>query len=103
MHVQVTGQAKYCDDIACPAGTLYAGLVMSTRPHARIVSVDTSAALKVRFCKALSPQLKTKQQRKMLFQKPLETNHPKRMRGGLDRAVSLVYSKELNQFEEIRL
>lgn len=46
--MQVTGQAKYCDDIACPPETLYAGLVMSARPHARILSVDASAALKVR-------------------------------------------------------
>ena len=44
---QVTGQAKYCDDIDCPANTLYGALVLSTKPHARIVSVDAYEALKV--------------------------------------------------------
>ncbi|TEB20784.1 xantine dehydrogenase [Perkinsus sp. BL_2016] len=41
----VTGEAQYTDDIPNPAGGLYAGLVLSTQAHARIVSVDTSAAL----------------------------------------------------------
>lgn len=41
----VTGEAQYTDDIPNPSGGLYAGLVLSTQAHARIVSVDTSAAL----------------------------------------------------------
>jgi xanthine dehydrogenase/oxidase len=43
----VTGEAQYTDDIPNPPGGLYAGLVLSTQAHARIVSVDASAALAV--------------------------------------------------------
>lgn len=41
---QTTGEAKYTDDIALVRGEVYAALVMSSEPHARIVSVDTSLA-----------------------------------------------------------
>jgi xanthine dehydrogenase/oxidase len=41
----VTGEAQYTDDIPNPPGGLYAGLVLSTQAHARIVSIDPSAAL----------------------------------------------------------
>ena len=41
---QVCGTAMYVDDIKLPAGALHAALVTSTKPHARLVSVDTAAA-----------------------------------------------------------
>lgn len=42
-ELQVTGEAKYVDDIPVPAGMLHAALVLSEKPHARI-TVDASAA-----------------------------------------------------------
>ncbi|HEX2084842.1 MAG TPA: xanthine dehydrogenase family protein molybdopterin-binding subunit, partial [Solirubrobacteraceae bacterium] len=39
----ITGRARYTDDIT-PPGTLYAAIVRSPEAHARIVSIDTSAA-----------------------------------------------------------
>ncbi|KAG0623191.1 hypothetical protein M758_3G155300 [Ceratodon purpureus] len=45
-NLQVTGEAEYVDDIAMPARGLHAGLVLSTKPHARIVSIDASEAEK---------------------------------------------------------
>jgi aerobic carbon-monoxide dehydrogenase large subunit len=39
----ITGRARYVDDISLP-GTLWAALVRSPEAHARIVSIDTSAA-----------------------------------------------------------
>ena len=42
---QVTGSAVYTDDIPKIEGELYLGLVVSSRAHARIVSVDVSKAL----------------------------------------------------------
>ena len=39
----ITGRATYVDDITLP-GTLFAAIVRSTEAHARIVSIDTSAA-----------------------------------------------------------
>jgi carbon-monoxide dehydrogenase large subunit len=39
----ITGQGRYIDDISLP-GTLWAALVRSPEAHARIVSIDTSAA-----------------------------------------------------------
>jgi xanthine dehydrogenase molybdopterin-binding subunit B len=44
---QVTGEAKYCDDEATPPGCLEAGLVLSTVPYGRIVSLDVAPALAV--------------------------------------------------------
>lgn len=41
---QVCGTAQYVDDIKLPAGALHAALVLSTRPHARILKLDTAAA-----------------------------------------------------------
>lgn len=42
---QTTGQAEYVDDIPPQSEELFCGLVLSTRSHARIVSIDWSAAL----------------------------------------------------------
>jgi xanthine dehydrogenase/oxidase len=42
---QTTGQAEYVDDIPPQADELFCGLVLSTRAHARIISVDWSPAL----------------------------------------------------------
>ncbi|XP_067682650.1 xanthine dehydrogenase/oxidase-like [Haliotis asinina] len=39
------GEAVYLDDMPRSEDELYAGLVLSTRPHARIVKVDTTEAL----------------------------------------------------------
>ena len=41
----VNGQALYLDDIPAVSGTLEAALVLSPHPHARILSIDVSAAL----------------------------------------------------------
>jgi xanthine dehydrogenase large subunit len=41
---QVAGEALYIDDIRPPEGTLHAYCVLSTKAHARIVSVDLAAA-----------------------------------------------------------
>lgn len=46
--VQVTGEAVYTDDLPPTAGLLHAALVKSARPHAHILSLDTSLALEVR-------------------------------------------------------
>src|SRR5690348_13070332 len=40
---KVTGTTKFADDLAFPR-MLYCKLLRSTQPHARIVSIDTSAA-----------------------------------------------------------
>ena len=45
--LQVTGEAQYTDDVPLPPNTLHAALVKSIRPHAKINSVDPSAALQV--------------------------------------------------------
>ena len=42
---QVSGEAVYTDDMPSPTGTLYAGLVLSKKPHARLLAVDPSDAL----------------------------------------------------------
>lgn len=42
---QTTGQAEYVDDIPPQSDELFCGLVLSTRSHARIVSIDWSPAL----------------------------------------------------------
>ncbi|XP_037076844.1 xanthine dehydrogenase/oxidase-like [Pollicipes pollicipes] len=43
---QVTGEAQYCDDIPSLEDELHAGLVLSCRAHARIISVDADKALR---------------------------------------------------------
>eukprot|EP00903_Cladosiphon_okamuranus_P009641 g9174.t1 len=45
--LQVTGEAMYIDDIPSPKDTLFAGLVLSSKPHAKLLEVDPSAALGV--------------------------------------------------------
>src|SRR4051812_45146195 len=42
-HLKVTGRARYAADVQLP-GMLWAGFLMSPLPHARIVSIDTTAA-----------------------------------------------------------
>ncbi len=44
-HAKVTGRARYTSDIQLP-GMLYAKFVNASVPHARVVSVDTTAAEK---------------------------------------------------------
>mmetsp|Transcript_57580 Transcript_57580/g.134925 ORF Transcript_57580/g.134925 Transcript_57580/m.134925 type:complete len:1389 (-) Transcript_57580:19-4185(-) len=41
---QCTGEAKYTDDMPQLPGTLHAVLILSERPHAKILSIDTAAA-----------------------------------------------------------
>jgi len=41
---QVSGEAIYTDDIPLPKGAVHAALVMSTRAHARILSIDPKPA-----------------------------------------------------------
>src|SRR5919202_3086190 len=41
--LKVTGHARYTSDVRLP-GMLYARFLLSPHPHARIVSIDTSAA-----------------------------------------------------------
>lgn len=42
---QVTGEAVYCDDIPKYTNELYLTLVISTKAHAKILSIDPSEAL----------------------------------------------------------
>ncbi len=42
---QVSGQAQYTGDVPLPPNALHAAFVTSARPHARLLSVDASAAL----------------------------------------------------------
>ena len=42
---QCTGEAQYTDDIPVQKNELYGCLVLSAKPHARLLSVDASAAL----------------------------------------------------------
>ncbi len=51
---KVTGKAKYTHDVKMP-GMIYARLVLSPHAHARVVSVDTSAAEKMPGVKAAKP------------------------------------------------
>uniref|UniRef100_A0A4W6FTL7 Xanthine dehydrogenase n=1 Tax=Lates calcarifer TaxID=8187 RepID=A0A4W6FTL7_LATCA len=41
---QATGEAVYCDDVPLYENELYLSLITSSKAHARIISVDTSAA-----------------------------------------------------------
>src|SRR5688572_29480166 len=49
---KVTGRAKYAEDFRAD-GMLFAKLLLSPRPHARVVSIDTSAALAMPGVKAI--------------------------------------------------
>jgi xanthine dehydrogenase/oxidase len=42
---QVTGEATYTDDIPLYRNELYGALVLSTKPHAKVVKVDCELAL----------------------------------------------------------
>ncbi|ONK76222.1 uncharacterized protein A4U43_C03F25280 [Asparagus officinalis] len=42
--LQVTGKAEYTDDVLAPSNTLHAALVLSTKAHARILSIDDTLA-----------------------------------------------------------
>ena len=44
-YKQATGEAKYLDDIPLMQGELYAAPVLSTRSHAKILSIDAGEAL----------------------------------------------------------
>ena len=44
---QTTGEAQYTDDIPVQKNELYGCLVLSTKPHARLLSVDASSALDI--------------------------------------------------------
>ncbi len=44
-EAKVTGQSRYWLDLPPATNTLYVGLVTSTRPHARILGIDTAPAL----------------------------------------------------------
>jgi xanthine dehydrogenase/oxidase len=44
---QSTGEAQYTDDIPVQMNELFACMVLSTKPHAKIISVDASAALDI--------------------------------------------------------
>ena len=43
----MTGEATYTDDVKLSPDFLHAALVVSSKPYARILSVDPSEALKV--------------------------------------------------------
>ncbi|KAI3520468.1 hypothetical protein L1887_09906 [Cichorium endivia] len=43
-RLQVTGEAEYTDDTPMPPGGLHAAMILSTKPHARLVSIDDSGA-----------------------------------------------------------
>ncbi|XP_051142249.1 xanthine dehydrogenase 1-like isoform X2 [Andrographis paniculata] len=42
--LQVTGEAEYTDDVPMPPNSLHAALVLSKKPHARILKIDDEAA-----------------------------------------------------------
>ncbi|KAL8465182.1 hypothetical protein ACS0TY_034614 [Phlomoides rotata] len=43
-RLQVTGEAEYTDDVPMPPNSLHAALILSKKPHARILSIDDIAA-----------------------------------------------------------
>uniref|UniRef100_A0A6N2L4E9 xanthine dehydrogenase n=1 Tax=Salix viminalis TaxID=40686 RepID=A0A6N2L4E9_SALVM len=43
-RLQVTGEAEYADDTPMPSNGLHAALVLSRKPHAKILSIDDSEA-----------------------------------------------------------
>ncbi|MGI6332844.1 MAG: xanthine dehydrogenase family protein molybdopterin-binding subunit [Zhaonellaceae bacterium] len=55
---KVTGKATYTTDMKLP-GMLYAKILRSTHPHARIISIDTTAAEKLPGVKAVLTYLNT--------------------------------------------
>ena len=46
LHAKVTGQAKYAEDYRAD-GMLFCKLLLSPMPHARVRSIDTSAAMAI--------------------------------------------------------
>lgn len=46
-EMQASGEAIYVDDIPLPPHTLHGALVLSDRPHAKILDIDTTKALEV--------------------------------------------------------
>lgn len=46
-YKQTTGEAIYCDDMPKWENELYCGLVLSTKAHAKVLSIDPSEALKL--------------------------------------------------------
>jgi len=45
LEAHIRGTSRYIDDMPDPAGLLHAAAVTSPEPHARLISIDTSAAL----------------------------------------------------------
>ncbi|KAL8055486.1 hypothetical protein ABFS82_04G058300 [Erythranthe guttata] len=43
-RLQVTGEAEYTDDVAMPPNGLHAALILSKKPHARILEIDDTEA-----------------------------------------------------------
>jgi xanthine dehydrogenase/oxidase len=43
--MQVTGEAIYVDDMPLPPQTLHAAMIVSGKPHAKLISVDTTPAM----------------------------------------------------------
>ncbi|CAK9146743.1 unnamed protein product [Ilex paraguariensis] len=43
-RLQVTGEAEYADDTPTPPNCLHAALILSRKPHARLLSIDDSGA-----------------------------------------------------------
>ncbi|KAL1546681.1 xylitol dehydrogenase [Salvia divinorum] len=43
-RLQVTGEAEYTDDVPMPPNGLHAALILSKKPHARILAIDDSVA-----------------------------------------------------------
>ncbi|CAM4961360.1 unnamed protein product [Rotaria socialis] len=56
-YLHATGEAKYTCDIPTPSDGLYSALVLSTRPYARIVSIDKTKAEEVPGFKAFISHL----------------------------------------------
>lgn len=46
-YIHATGEAKYVDDLPSQANTLHGALVLSSKPYARILSIDTEQAQQV--------------------------------------------------------
>src|SRR5215475_16009425 len=52
MYAKVTGKSKYAEDFRAD-GMLFAKLLLSPHPHARVTRLDTSAAMAVPGVKAI--------------------------------------------------